>query len=58
MSVNFGNQKKAINDKRRENKKKTDKFKKGSLNHELNVVFNTFYRDQVAALYKQVTKGK
>jgi hypothetical protein len=59
MSVVFrGKGRKEINDKRRENKRRTDMLKNKAAKNELKVVFNTVYRDQVSALYREVTKPK
>ena len=44
--------------KRRENKIITDLYEKKSLRHEANVIFNTYYKDQVAALYREIFKVK
>jgi len=45
-----------INDKRRDKKRTTDFMKNGFNKGSLQVVFNTFYKDQVRALYRTITK--
>ena len=58
MSLELNRGKKKINDQRRENKKRTDLLKKGVHKQEVKTVFNTVYRDQVAALYREIRKDK
>ena len=62
MGVVFGDrngkQKRTINEQRRDKKKKTDMLKNKASMNELKVVFNTVYKDQVAALYNAVASGK
>ena len=60
MNIIFGaqEQKKGINAQRRENKKRTDVLNKNAHKQEVKAVFNTVYKDQVAALYREVTKKK
>jgi len=58
MRGRISSQKKGINARRRENKKRSDLLNKRSAKHEVNLVFNKFYKDQVEALYKAVSKGK
>lgn len=55
MQTKHYEQKVTISDLRRENKKKSDLLNRG-VAHPAAVrqVFNTFYRDQVSALYKAV----
>lgn len=48
----------SITAQRRENKKITDLYEKKSLRHEANVIFNTYYKDQVAALYREIFRVK
>jgi len=55
MALSFTNVKKRVNDKRRENKKRGDLLKKGSYKHEVDHVFNKFYRDQVSELYRMIS---
>lgn len=47
-----------LSDRRRTNKKVSDYSKKGSDRKELKDVFNTYYRDQVRALYRAVQNEK
>jgi len=47
-----------LSDRRRENKKAKDMLRKDTSVEPLFQVFNTYYRDQVRALYKTVTRGK
>ena len=58
MSLELNRGKKKINDQRRENKKRTDLLQKGVHKQEVKTVFNTVYRDQVAALYREIRKDK
>lgn len=47
-----------LNDQRRESKMAHDVLKKGVSKHEVSKVFNTYYRDQVRALYKAISGGE
>ena len=47
-----------INDKRRKNKKKVDLSSKTISKDDLNQVFNSYYRNQVRALYDVVVRGE
>lgn len=47
-----------INDKRRENKRTTDMMKRGVSRQSIRNVFDTYYRDQLKALYRAVSEGK
>jgi len=48
----------SINEKRRSNKMSSDTAKKGKTKGNIQYVYNTFYRDQVKALYNSVTEDK
>ena len=56
MAIQFTGRKEEISDRRRENKKRSDLLQKGPFKHEVGLVYNTFYRDQVSSLYR-VVKG-
>jgi len=58
MGKGFHTHKVTINDRRRDNKKKTDVLSKGVSSDEVQQVFNTCYRDQVRALYRAVLRGR
>ncbi|MFH1395545.1 MAG: hypothetical protein ABIH09_05250 [Candidatus Omnitrophota bacterium] len=58
MAVKLHTHKVTINDKRRRNKKQADLLKKNASKDSLSQVFNLYYRDQVRALYRTVSKGK
>lgn len=47
-----------IGSRRRVNKKKNDMMKKTISKEALNQVFNSYYRDQVRALYRAVSKDR
>ena len=47
-----------INDKRRTNKRTTDMMKRGVSKRTLQNVFDTYYRDQLKALYRAVSEDK
>lgn len=47
-----------INDKRRAQKRAADVMNKRAGKQSLQVVFNTFYKDQVRALYNAVSREK
>jgi hypothetical protein len=49
---------KSVNDIRREKKKELDRIKNKTYKHDVNYIYNTFYKDQITALYKQVTGKK
>jgi hypothetical protein len=53
----FEKDKKGINAIRRENKKRADLMEKKSHKHEVNVIFNKFYKNQVATLYREVFRS-
>ena len=40
--------------RRRDNKKRVDLIKKSTVQTEVKYIFNTFYRNQVSALYRQI----
>ena len=46
-----------LSERRRRNKKANDVRRKGSTKKELEQVFNSYYRDQVRALYKVISEG-
>lgn len=46
-----------ISDKRRDNKKVSDLSNKGHDKKALQSVFNSYYRDQVRALYRAISSG-
>ena len=48
----------SINDRRRDNKKKMDVLRRGASPDDLQKVFNTFYKDQVRALYRAVLRDR
>jgi hypothetical protein len=54
MQTNHYEQKVTISDLRRENKKKSDLLSRGVRPVAVQQVFNTYYREQVSALYKAV----
>ena len=56
MAIQFTGREEEISDRRRENKKRSDLLQKGPFKHEVGLVYNTFYRDQVSSLYR-VVKG-
>ena len=58
MTVHFGGKSNLLRAKRKENKKRIDALRKTVSKNELKVVFNDFYRDQVSALYREVTGRK
>ena len=58
MAGKFHTHKVTINEKRRTNKKANDLLKKGVSKDNLQQVFDAYYRDQVRALYKVITKDK
>ena len=47
-----------INSRRRDQKKSTDMLGKDASKQDLGVVFNTVYKEQVRALYREVTRRK
>ena len=47
-----------LNGRRRDNKKTNDAMSKSGGGRELQRVFNTFYRDQVRALYRVISRSK
>ena len=49
-------QKRGINAIRRENKRHSVLLKRKFFRHEVNFVFNTFYKKQVEALYRQISR--
>lgn len=53
-SKNFMQKVMTINDRRRENKAKSDLMSKNAAPGTLTQVFNAYYKDQVAALYKAI----
>ena len=57
MVIPFTERKVEINDRRRENKKRSDLLQKEPFKHEVSLVYNTFYREQVSSLYRAV-KGE
>ena len=57
MSGVFQKQDKEINSRRRANKKRRD-IEKRTYQHEVNMVFNKFYKNQVASLYREVFRGR
>ncbi|HNX91445.1 MAG TPA: hypothetical protein PKY78_06875 [Candidatus Omnitrophota bacterium] len=59
-SMDFFNdvRKKGINERKLENKVRNDVMSKQVYKHEVNIVFNKFYRDQVTELYNEVMKRK
>ena len=54
----FKMKKKPVNVLRREKKKKIDQLKNKTFKHEVNYIFNTFYRNQITELYREITKRK
>lgn len=54
MQAKQYDQKVNLNDLRRENKKKSDLLNRGASTCAVKQVFNTYYREQVSALYKAV----
>ncbi|NQT32137.1 MAG: hypothetical protein HQ594_00515 [Candidatus Omnitrophica bacterium] len=56
MTVKRYSQKVTINDKKRDNKRRSDALNKGGSKENIHQVFNTYYKDQVRALYRAVTK--
>jgi hypothetical protein len=58
MSALFKRKKTSIAEGRRRNKKSSDMAKKQTFKHNVNTVFNTFYKNQVTALYKEVCRDK
>ena len=47
-----------LNDKRRNNKKQTDSLSRKTSKNSIHQVFNLYFRDQVRALYRTVSKDK
>jgi hypothetical protein len=47
---------KEINKRRRVNKKRTDSAKSMTYRHEVKMMFDKYYRDQVAALYREICR--
>ncbi|MBU0683967.1 MAG: hypothetical protein ABIH85_00555 [Candidatus Omnitrophota bacterium] len=58
MAVKLYTHKVTISDKRRKNKKRVGVLKKGMSKDALSQVFNLYYRDQVRALYRTVSREK
>ena len=58
MGKPFHTHKVTINDRRRDNKKKSDVLNKGASPEDVQQVFNTCYKDQVRALYRAVLRGR
>lgn len=58
MAAKLFTHKVTINDKRRKNKKQTDLARKKTSKDSLHQVFNLYYRDQVRALYRTVSKDR
>ena len=54
MAIQFTDRKEEISDRRRVNKKRSDLLQKGPFKHEVGLVYNTFYREQVSSLYRAV----
>lgn len=54
MQTNHYEQKVTISDLRRDNKRKSDLLSRGIQPVVVQQVFNTYYKDQVSALYKAV----
>ncbi|MBU0571911.1 MAG: hypothetical protein KJ995_04780 [Candidatus Omnitrophica bacterium] len=57
MTVSFTGRKEEINDRRRRSKRRGDLSRKKYFKHEVNFIYNTFYREQVSSLYNAV-QGK
>ncbi len=47
-----------LGERRRSNKKRSDMLRKGVDKGELQQVFNTYYKDQVKALYRAIFRNK
>lgn len=58
FNKNFEQKVMTINDRRRENKAKSDFMSKSSHSAALTHVFNAYYREQVAALYRAVRTAR
>jgi hypothetical protein len=58
ISKHFEQKVMTINDRRRENKAKNDLMSKSVNPGDLTQVFNTYYKDQVAALYRAVRTAR
>ena len=58
MAIAFTGTKKSINARRRENKKHSDLLQKGSFRREVKIVFNTYYKEQAEALYRQICRAQ
>ena len=56
MTLSLKGSQKHVSDRRREQKRRTDVLNKCTHKHEVKDVYEKFYRDQVSALYKEVTK--
>jgi len=58
MTTKLYTHKVTINDKRRNNKKQTDSLSRKTSKNSIYQVFNLYFRDQVRALYRTVSKDK
>lgn len=57
MTLMFPREEKELSFRRREIKKKVD-FENKNFKHEVNLIFNTFYKKQVSALYREVIRPR
>jgi hypothetical protein len=57
MTKKLHTHKVTLNEKRRQNKKANDARRKGGKKGTVEQVFNTYYKDQVRALYKVISEG-
>ena len=58
MSAKLHSHKVTLNERRRTNKKTRDLMKKGVSKENLQQVFDSYYRDQVRALYRAIYEEK